>query len=1041
MNPLDYPICLTHPKRLTPFSAWHEHIPFAMFLVDLLKPTVIIELGTQYGDSYCAFCQAVRELNLRTRCYAIDTWQGDPHTGFYGLEVLADLRSHHDPLYGTFSRLIQSTFDDALAHFPERTVDLLHIDGYHTYEVVKHDFESWLPKMSPYGVILFHDINVREHAFGVWKLWDELKTQYRHFEFLHGHGLGVLALGRRQEKAFQELLGASEEDSLKIRTFFFELGHRLVLQVAQRAQQQVLAQRDQQLANLAAERDRVVEQMRGSLAALQEEVTNSRARVGALSAQAVEKQQALERAQAQVMDREQEIHALHHSESYRLGLLLTWPLRKASRLLQASRREPRELTTNLGGLGESIAGFADRRPSEVATTTLQPIEEAIRQPENELLPLQFRSFLKQMLCGKLKLFLSQTSAKLTFPCCEQPVVTIVIPTFNKAEYLFQCLESIIAYTDVPFQLIIVDDCSQDQTLHLLKKLENVEILKNDKNVDFIQSCNKVIDLASGKYLLFLNNDVIVTPQWLSGLLATMERYADCGAVGVKLVRPDGSLQEAGSIIWRDGSASAYGRNDNPLKPEYCYLREVDYCSAACLLVRTELFHKLGGFDERYLPAYYEDSDLCFEIRRLGCKVVFQPCVTIIHYEFGSRSFERAKALCETNQPKFVKKWTESLQEQWPSGEILRARDRRRGRRVLVMDDQVPAPYLGSGLPRAHQLLVFLAELGWLVTFAPLNDQTPHQPTTQELQQLGVEVFYGDGFSPEEVLRSRAGYYDVVLISRPHNGAKFLQLARQHCPRARIIYDAEALFCLREFRRAQVEDRFLAEADKEKMLSEELALMADADVVIAVSDHERDIMVREGVRSNVVVWGHTHNVHVPTTTFSKRRDLLFVGGFMQGHPPNTDAALHFTTKLFPTIREKLPDCRFIIVGSNPTKAIQQLSSDFVVVTGYVENLLEYYEKCRVFVVPLRFGAGINYKLTDAMSYGIPAVISSAAAFGLDLQNRREALIAINDQEFIERTIELYEDEQLWHTVQCAAQKYIRENCSPKAMREKLTVLLA
>jgi len=248
LNPLNHPICFTSPRRLT-HSAWHEHIPFAMFLVDILKPSMIVELGSYYGDSYCAFCQAVSELCLSTRCYAVDTWQGDPHSGFYGPEVLASLRAHHDTLYGSFSSLIQSTFDEALNYFEDGSIDLLHIDGLHIYEVVKHDFEVWLPKISPYGVVLLHDINIQDRDFGVWKLWRKLKTQYPHFEFLHGHGLGVLSVGRNQSKVFKDLLEALDEDILKIRNFFFELGHKLTLQQAL-AENESLHQKDAYITHL-----------------------------------------------------------------------------------------------------------------------------------------------------------------------------------------------------------------------------------------------------------------------------------------------------------------------------------------------------------------------------------------------------------------------------------------------------------------------------------------------------------------------------------------------------------------------------------------------------------------------------------------------------------------------------------------------------------------------------------------------------------------------------------------------------------------------
>lgn len=241
-NPLEHPVCLSPPARLTLWSAWQGHIPFAMFLVDILRPEVLVELGTHYGDSYCAFCQAVKELKLNTKCYGVDTWQGDPHTSSYGLEVLADLRNHHDALYGSFSRLVQSTFDQALSHFGDGTVDLLHIDGYHTYAAVRHDFESWLPKMSPRGVVLLHDINVRELDFGARRFLDEIKPRYRCFEFLHSHGLGVLALNKVESEELQELIESTDNDATVIRDFFFHIGDRLVMQTQMKIKDAQMAQ-------------------------------------------------------------------------------------------------------------------------------------------------------------------------------------------------------------------------------------------------------------------------------------------------------------------------------------------------------------------------------------------------------------------------------------------------------------------------------------------------------------------------------------------------------------------------------------------------------------------------------------------------------------------------------------------------------------------------------------------------------------------------------------------------------------------------------
>jgi hypothetical protein len=225
-NPLEYPLCLAFPSWLEGTS-WAEHIPFGMFSINALRPKVFVELGTFYGVSYCAFCQAVKATKIETKCYAVDTWQGDKHAGALESNALTKLRAHHDPLYSGFSHLIQSTFDGALSQFAEKSIDLLHIDGLHTYEAVKHDFETWLPKMSDRGVILFHDTNVRERDFGVWQLWSEIKEGRPHFEFLHGYGLGVLAVGNEVPSELKFLFNAKQDEVELIRELFYSLGLRI----------------------------------------------------------------------------------------------------------------------------------------------------------------------------------------------------------------------------------------------------------------------------------------------------------------------------------------------------------------------------------------------------------------------------------------------------------------------------------------------------------------------------------------------------------------------------------------------------------------------------------------------------------------------------------------------------------------------------------------------------------------------------------------------------------------------------------------------
>jgi GT2 family glycosyltransferase len=233
LNPINHPICFSRPLRITA-SLWVKHIPFGMFLIDLLRPKVVVELGTFTGVSYCAFCQAVKELGIDTKCYGIGSWEVDEHNGAHGPDVLDQLKAHHDPLYGSFSHLIQNSLGDASSHFGKQTIDLLHIDGHHAYEAARNDFNNWLPRMSNNGVVLFHDINLRQQDCGVWELWEELKRQYPYFEILHGYGLGLLSVSELPPEPLKLLLNASESDLVHLREFFYRLGSTLEVEQSAR---------------------------------------------------------------------------------------------------------------------------------------------------------------------------------------------------------------------------------------------------------------------------------------------------------------------------------------------------------------------------------------------------------------------------------------------------------------------------------------------------------------------------------------------------------------------------------------------------------------------------------------------------------------------------------------------------------------------------------------------------------------------------------------------------------------------------------------
>lgn len=620
---------------------------------------------------------------------------------------------------------------------------------------------------------------------------------------------------------------------------------------------------------------------------------------------------------------------------------------------------------------------------------------------------------------------------------DEPLVSIIIPVYNQFDYTYLCIKSIILNSgDVPYEIIVADDCSTDTTTKIQEIISGVHVARTKKNLRFLLNCNHAAKQACGRYILFLNNDTQVQKGWLRPLVDLIESDARIGMVGSKLIYPDGRLQEAGGILWRDGSAWNYGNGQNPALPEFNYVKDVDYISGAAIMIRRELWESIGGFDERFAPAYCEDSDLAFAVRKAGYKVLYQPKSVVVHFEGVSNGTDTSsglKAYQVENQKKFFEKWKHVLAAHEENGvNVFKARDRSLGKKtVLFVDHYVPTYDMDAGSRTVFAYLKMFVQQGFNVKFIGDNFYQS-EPYTTALQQMGVEVLYGSWYAQnwkEWILRN-SDCFDYAFLNRPHIAVNYIDFLKKHT-KAKIVYYGHDLHFLRMTREYELtgDKKLLSEAADWK--ERELSLMRKADMAYYPSEVEVKVIreIDPQIRVKAIPAYLFDDVESVDYRAGEREGLFFIGGFRHG--PNVDAVKWLASEIMPLLRERIPEIEIHIAGSCAPEELKALEGNGIKLEGAVsdEELARLYRQCRLTVVPLRYGAGIKGKVIESMRFGLPVVTTPCGAEGI--LNAEDCLtVAESAAEMAERIAALYEDKEKLASLSRTGISYCREHFTQK-----------
>lgn len=618
--------------------------------------------------------------------------------------------------------------------------------------------------------------------------------------------------------------------------------------------------------------------------------------------------------------------------------------------------------------------------------------------------------------------------QLIFEASASPKVSIIIPFYNEDVYTWNCLLYLHKHLSpqIPFEIILIDDNSPENCDFSL--IKGITIHRNTENLGFLKNINKGIDLAKGEYVYILNNDTEVQENFLEELFFVFDNFENVGAVGSKLINADLSLQEAGSVFLKDCHITQIVGGKKRYYPEVNYISKVDYCSGCSLLFKKMDDHgNLNLFDEQFAPAYFEETDFCFNLKYLQKKeIYYTPFSEVLHYNgvsYNSQKntdeskIKRKQELFAANLEKFKNKWSKEIQAIKATNTDERILELYGNKSITFFCYIIPEYDKDSGSNRLKEIILSFVELGFHVTLIKKNNYIDNE-YNRYYQKLGINVFYEHKKwgSIEKFLKKRKFNSSIAWFYGPKTFIENYKYAQKYLPDAKLVYDMVDIHHLRFERALELDPRNRKLKRKYRQYKKKEILSSKiADFIITISDFEENFMKTISDPNKIITLSNIHYPKIDKAKawpFEDRNDIVFIGSI---HEPNIDALYYLYNDIMPMVWEELPDLKVNVLG-NVNEKINDIHHPNFIFHGYVNSVEPFFISNKLMVAPLRFGAGVKGKIGQAFEYYLPIVTSSIGAEGMKIKNNENALVEDTNEAFAKSIINLYTDPKLWQKLQ-------------------------